>query len=127
MLSDAIVNIAAGQLATGVTASNGTRYGSDNFFTGGAGRKVVQRTRRSGGDATQIKGVAPHAEESYETFREGRFRNHIPLANGTYRLVLGLHRAIEGDGGGGCLRRCQRHQGGLGSDVMPRRVPIAPW
>ena len=58
-LSDADhVNIAAGQLATGLTASNGTRYGSDNFFTGGAGRKVVQRTRRSGGDATQIKGVA---------------------------------------------------------------------
>ena len=33
------VNIAAGQLATGLKASNGTRYGSDNFFTGGAGAR----------------------------------------------------------------------------------------
>ncbi len=91
-LSDADhVNIAAGQLATGLTASNGTRYGSDNFFTGGAGRKVVQRTRRSGGDATPIKGVAAPADaELYATFREGRFRYDIPLANGTYRLVLGF-------------------------------------
>jgi len=91
-LSDADhVNIAAGQLATGLTASNGTRYGSDNFFTGGAGRKVVQRSRRSDGDATQIKGVAAPADaELYATFREGRFRYDIPLANGTYRLVLGF-------------------------------------
>jgi len=91
-LSDANrVRIAAGQLATGLKASDGTRYGSDNFFIGGVGRKVVQRTRRSDGDATPIRGVAALADaELYATFREGRFRYDIPLANGTYRLLLGF-------------------------------------
>ena len=96
------VNIAAGQLATGLKASNGARYGSDNFFIGGTGRKVMQRTRRSAGDATPIKGVAsPIDAELYGTYREGRFRYDIPLANGSYRLSLGfLEPAKEMAAGG---------------------------
>jgi beta-galactosidase len=84
-------NIAAGQLATGLRASSGARYGSDNFFTGGTGRKVMQRTRRSAGDATPIRGVeSPADAELYANYREGRFRYDIPLANGSYRLSLGF-------------------------------------
>jgi beta-galactosidase len=85
------VNIAAGQLASGLKASDGTRFGSDNFFSGGTGRKVVQPSRRGGGDTSPIKGVAaPGDADLYATYREGRFKYDIPLANGTYRLVLGF-------------------------------------
>ena len=85
------VNIAAGQLASGLKASDGTRFGSDNFFSGGTGRKVVQQSRRGGGDTSPIKGVAAPADaDLYATYREGRFKYDIPLANGTYRLVLGF-------------------------------------
>ena len=85
------VNIAAGQLATGFKASSGARYGSDDFFTGGTGRKVLQQTRRSAGDTTPIRGVASPADaELFATYREGRFRYDIPLADGSYRLSLGF-------------------------------------
>jgi len=85
------IGVAAGQLATGLKASDGTRYGSDNFFTGGKGRKVLQLSRRSQGDATPITGVpAPADAELYAAFREGRFSYDIPLASGSYRLVLGF-------------------------------------
>jgi beta-galactosidase len=85
------VNIAAGQLATGLRASDGTRFGSDHFFSGGTGRKVVQPSRRGDGDTTPIKGVAGPADaELFATYREGRFKYDIPLANGTYRVVLGF-------------------------------------
>jgi beta-galactosidase len=85
------VNIAAGQIATGLETSDGTRYGSDNFFTGGTGRKLMQRTRRSEGDATPLKGIASPADaELYATYREGRFRYDIPLTNGNYRVTLGF-------------------------------------
>ena len=83
--------IAAGQLATGLKASDGTRFGSDNFFTGGTGKKSVQMTRRSPGAVDPLKGVATSADaELYATYREGRFSYAIPLANGSYRLVLGF-------------------------------------
>lgn len=85
------VAIAAGQLATGLKGSDGTRYGSDEFFVGGVGRKSVQLTRRPGSSADPLKGVATPADgELYAAFREGRFRYDIPLANGSYRLVLGF-------------------------------------
>jgi beta-galactosidase len=85
------VNIAAGQLATGLKAGNGARYGSDNFFTGGVGRQASVRSYGTAADATPITGVtAPANVELYGTFREGRFRYDVPLANGTYRLTLGF-------------------------------------
>jgi beta-galactosidase len=96
------VNITSGQLATGLKASNGTRYGSDNFFTGGTGRKVLQRTRRSEGDATPIRGVeSPADAELYATYREGRFRYEIPLSDGNYRLSLGFVEPSKGMAAGG--------------------------
>ncbi len=85
------VNIAAGQLTTGFKASSGARYGSDDFFSGGTGRKVLQQTRRAAGDTTPVRGVASPADaELYATYREGRFRYDIPLANGSYRVSLGF-------------------------------------
>jgi hypothetical protein len=91
-LADAAdVNIAAGQIATGFKSSRGARYGSDNFFTGGVGRKVYERSYGSRGDTTPIKGVeAPADQQLYETYRTGRFRYDIPLANGSYRVTLGF-------------------------------------
>jgi beta-galactosidase len=85
------VNVAAGQIATGLRTSDGRRYGSDNFFTGGEGRKVVQRVFRAAGDVTPIRGLrAPADEQLYATYRAGRFRYDIPLPNGDYRVVLGF-------------------------------------
>ena len=85
------VNVAAGQIATGFRTSDGKRYGSDNFFTGGEGRKVVQRGWRAAGDVTPIRGLAAPADEQvYATYRAGRFRYDIPLPNGDYRVVLGF-------------------------------------
>ena len=85
------VNIAAGQIATGLRASDGTKYGSDNFFTGGVGRKTIVRAFGPAVDATPITGVAAPADaELYSAYREGRFRYDIPMANGTYRLLLGF-------------------------------------
>jgi beta-galactosidase len=91
-LSDAgHVNIAAGQLATGLRTSEGTRFGSDNFFSGGTGRKVVQPSRRGEGDTSPMRGVAGPADAAlFATYREGRFKYVIPLGNGTYRVVLGF-------------------------------------
>jgi beta-galactosidase len=85
------VNIAAGQIATGFESSSGARYGSDNFFTGGVGRKVYERSYGSRGDTTPLKGVeAPADQQLYETYRAGRFRYDIPLRNGSYRVTLGF-------------------------------------
>ena len=85
------VNIAAGQLATGLTSSDGKRYGSDNFFTGGSGRKVNVLAWGSAGDTTPISGVAAPADaELYSTYRAGRFRYDVPLANGTYQVAFGF-------------------------------------
>ena len=85
------VNIAAGQLATGFRSSDGKRYGSDNFFTGGVGRKVNALTWGSIGDPTPISGVATPADaELYAAYRAGRFRYDVPLANGSYQVVLGF-------------------------------------
>jgi beta-galactosidase len=91
-LADAAdVNIAAGQIATGFESSTGARYGSDNFFTGGVGRKLNERTFGSRGDATPLKGVeAPADQQLYATYRAGRFRYDIPLRNGSYRVTLGF-------------------------------------
>jgi beta-galactosidase len=85
------VNIAAGQLATGFTSSDGKKYGSDNFFTGGVGRKVNVLAWGSAGDTTPISGVAAPADaELYSTYRAGRFRYDVPLANGAYQVAFGF-------------------------------------
>jgi beta-galactosidase len=85
------VHIAAGQLATGLRASSGARYGSDNFFTGGVGRKVIARSWGRPADPTPISGVASPADaELYSAYRTGRFRYDIPAANGTYQVELGF-------------------------------------
>ena len=85
------VNIAAGQLATGLTSSDGKKYGSDNFFMGGSGRKVNVLAWGSAGDTTPISGVAAPADaELYSTYRAGRFRYDVPLPNGTYQVAFGF-------------------------------------
>ena len=81
----------------------------------------MQRTWRSEGDATPITGVAAPADaELYATYREGRFRYDIPLANGTYRLVLGFVEPSKDDGSRSprVRRRGQRHEAISGLDVL---------
>jgi beta-galactosidase len=90
------VNIAAGQLVTGLTSSSGVRYGSDNFFEGGTGLTVQERGRGPARDATPISGVAaPGDALLYANYRAGRFRYDIPLANGAYRIVLGFIEPVK--------------------------------
>jgi beta-galactosidase len=131
------VNIAAGQLATGLKASNGTRFGSDNFFSGGTGRKVVTPSRRGEGDTSPIKGVAAAVDaELYATYREGRFKYDIPLPNGTYRLVLGFVEPsrdmavggrvfdVEVDGGKTITGLDVVREAGAYRTVVTRSVPV---
>jgi len=85
------VRIAAGQLATGLRSAAGERYGSDNFFTGGVGQKVIVRTWGRPADRTPISGVTGPADaELYSAYRTGRFRYEVPLANGSYQVELGF-------------------------------------
>jgi beta-galactosidase len=88
------VNIAAGRLATGYVSSQGTRFGSDDFFVGGAndglGEEaggVVDKGQEEGGDPAVRGTDDPFL---YKYFRCGEFRYEIPLPDGRYEVTLGF-------------------------------------
>jgi beta-galactosidase len=77
------VYLAAGQIATGLMSSDGHRYGSDNFF--------------SGGEGTPLEPDAPYGNVAdagdavlWGAVRHGSFSYRIPLENGRYRVRLGF-------------------------------------
>ena len=92
------VHIAAGWIATGYVASDGRRFGSDDFFLGGEGRKVEiekeaapESFASAGG--TQVAGTQDPA--LYKHYRGGRFGYDIPLSNGRYEVTLGFAEPDE--------------------------------
>jgi beta-galactosidase len=89
------VNIAAGWVATGYVASDGRRFGSDNFFLGGRGMKIERGAAQPIGPesfaaagATQFAGTRDPL--LYQHLRAGRFGYEIPLENGRYEVMLGF-------------------------------------
>jgi beta-galactosidase len=90
--NDRDVNIAAGRLATGYVSSQGIRFGSDNFFSGGSG-EFLGGTRPPSpqdlvGTTTLVQGTADPF--LYTCLRRGSFSYNVPLPNGSYEVTLGF-------------------------------------
>jgi beta-galactosidase len=93
------VNIAAGRLATALVATNGVRFGSDDFFSGGRYGPTVREA-----SATEVFAKEGDSRERggkndallYKYYRHGEFSYTIPLAGGSYEVTLGF---IEPDSG----------------------------
>jgi len=81
--SPARVHIKAGDIS-GYTARDGTRFGSDDYFSGGEGRGV------NSPDTALKDRIAVSAADPalYDSFREGRFSYSIPVPNGRYQVTL---------------------------------------
>lgn len=80
------VNIAAGRITTGLVTSNGTRFGSDDFFVGGEmgpGPRFA-----SAGGPPDIRGTDDPL--LYKYYRVGTFDYDIPLPDGAYEVTLGF-------------------------------------
>ena len=85
------VNIAAGQLATGLRRRTARGTGPTTSSPAGVGRKVIRaRVGPAGGHDADQGVAAPADAELYSTYRAGRFRYDVPLANGTYQVALGF-------------------------------------
>ncbi|UIJ45326.1 beta galactosidase jelly roll domain-containing protein [Sphingomonas cannabina] len=87
---------------TGVTLGDGTRYGSDDFFSGGTGFTLNPFRRElyasgTGKPANPPKIVTGTATpELYASWRGGqRFGYALPLPDGDYRVTLHLFDPVE--------------------------------
>lgn len=78
-----VVRIKAGDLA-GYVNANGIRYGSDNFFVGGAGRGINPPDTPTA-KRIEVSGTADAA--LYDSYRAGTFAYDIPVPNGTYTVT----------------------------------------
>ena len=125
------VNIAAGQLATGLTSSDGKKYGSDNFFTGGIGPQGERAARGSAGDTTPISGVAAPGDAELYCDVSGR---PLPVRRPTgerhataWRSGSSSRRRTTTVGAARVRRRVNGTKAISGLDVLRRRVPTARW
>ncbi|HVI99009.1 MAG TPA: glycoside hydrolase family 2 TIM barrel-domain containing protein, partial [Sphingomonas sp.] len=81
---------------TGVTLANGTRYGSDNYFSGGTGHTLNPYRRElyaegSGNTAPAKAVTGTDTPELYASWRAGqRFSYALPLPDGRYRVTVHL-------------------------------------
>ncbi len=80
------INIAAGQLTTGFTSSDGARFGSENFYIGGSDGWLVEKGTRGVTDWTSVSGTGDL--DLFKNYRFGRFSYFIPLENGNYQIKL---------------------------------------
>lgn len=88
------VRVASGLSWTGYVASEGTRWGSDAFFTGGAPGQIDSGDAE-GGIPPGITGTSD--PQLFKFHRAGdEFGYDIPLPDGTYELVLGFLEPEEG-------------------------------
>lgn len=78
------LNIRAGHL-TGIATSDGLRFGSDNFFTGGRASdlRLAGRTRLAPSNVTGTPDP-----ELYASYRAGDFRYALPLPDGRWQVTL---------------------------------------
>jgi len=97
------VHIAAGWVATGCVASDGRRFGSDNFFLGGTGKKL-DKEEEAAPESFAAAGATRVAEtrdpQLYRHFRSGKFAYDIPLDNGRYEVMLGFTEPDQKTGTG---------------------------
>jgi beta-galactosidase len=85
------VYLAAGQIATGLVAADGHRYGSDNFFIGGQGTPLELDSPYGTRFGTRVRNVDDARDAAlWAAVRHGRFAYRIPLENGRYRVRLGF-------------------------------------
>jgi beta-galactosidase len=95
MVSDAVdwsldaqdIHIAAGQLWSGYVSSQGIRFGSDDFFSGGLGDWL--------GSGDPDAGIPPTVRDTddpqlYKYYRRGDFSYDIPLPDAQYEVTLGF-------------------------------------
>jgi beta-galactosidase len=77
------VRIKAGDL-TGYVAADQQRYGSDMYFSGGAGKGVTPP------DTPVEKRIPVEAADPrlFDSYRIGQFSYRVPVPNGKYRLTL---------------------------------------
>ncbi len=87
-LSNSGVNIAAGQLTTGLVSCSGTRFGSDHFFNGGEGDWMIERNTKGVTNKTPVRGTQD--VQLFSNFRRGDFSYSIPTEDGTYFVTLGF-------------------------------------
>ena len=90
------VYLAAGQIATALVSSDGHRYGSDNFFTGGQGTPLELDSPYGTRFGTHVRNV-PDARDAalWAAVRHGTFGYRIPLENGHYRVRLGFLEPVK--------------------------------
>lgn len=82
--------IRAGNLVGAVDAA-GSRWGSDHFFSGGAGKDRDPPAPGRGKLPPPPQPVAGTADQTgYEAYREGTFSYDLPVPNGSYRVTLHL-------------------------------------
>jgi beta-galactosidase len=86
------VNIAAGRLATGYVSSQGIRYGSDDFYSGGSDEAVDASGEPTPTDLVGSTATIGGTNDPslYTYYRKGSFSYDVPLADGRYEVVLGF-------------------------------------
>ena len=84
------INIDAGRLASGHVATDGARFGSDDFFAGGTfATWGVHFTAPD--DSRSLSDLSGTQDPRlYEYFRIGKFAYTIPLADDAYEVTLGF-------------------------------------
>src|SRR5581483_11484577 len=87
------LRILAGTLA-GVTASDGARYGSDNFFVGGTPKSLNPFFVLDPKAQRHVSGTA--TPELYEAYREGSFHYELPLPDGKWNVTLHMFEPTQG-------------------------------
>ncbi|GGB56438.1 glycoside hydrolase family 2 TIM barrel-domain containing protein [Blastomonas aquatica] len=78
------IHVRTGSL-TGLTTSDGLRFGSDTFFTGGNVPPMRMTGRGKAADSNVTQSPDP---ELYASYRQGSFDYALPLPNGRYDVVL---------------------------------------
>jgi beta-galactosidase len=105
------VYIAAGQVATGFMSADGHRYGSDNFFSGGQGTPLELDATFGVRFGSAVQNVQdPQDRNLWLAVRHGAFGYDIPVADGRYRVTLGMLEPDKGAQVGG--RRFDVHANG---------------
>jgi beta-galactosidase len=86
------INIAAGRLATGLVTSDGARFGSDHFFSGGQygppAREASALDVFQGGQGQNLEPIGDAL--LLQHYRRGDFSYDIPLDDGSYDVTLGF-------------------------------------
>jgi beta-galactosidase len=79
---------------TGVTTSDGVRFGSDNFFVGGTPKSLTPFFVLDPKAKRTVAGTT--TPQLYEAYREGSFRYELPLPDGKWNVTLHMFEPQQG-------------------------------